>query len=140
MDGTSYEITATGGSQEVLVRQGGSERRWIVVQEGARSIVTSADEQYVLTTPAGLSAAASFGTAGQTAGTLRAPLPGTIARVLVEEGDRVTQRQPVVVLEAMKMEHIIEAPLAGVVKSIACRPGARVAQGAVLVEIESEEA
>ena len=141
IDGTNYEITAApGGSQEVLVRQDGSERRWIVVQEGAHSTVTSAGEQYVLTTPAGLSAAASFGTTGQTAGTLRAPLPGIIARVLVEVGDRVTQRQPVVVLEAMKMEHIIESPLAGVVKSIACRPGARVAQGAVLVEIESEEA
>ena len=74
------------------------------------------------------------------AGTLRAPLPGVIARVLVEEGERVTRRQPLVVLEAMKMEHIIEAPLAGIVKSIACRQGAKVAQGAVLVEIESEEA
>ncbi len=144
IDGKDYEITAeSGASQEVVVRQGESEQRWTVVSEGKQSIVTSvtsAGEQYVLAMSAGLSASASFSAGGQTAGTLRAPLPGVIARVLVEEGERVTQRQPVVVLEAMKMEHIIESPLAGVVKSIACQPGAKVAQGVVLVEIESEEA
>ncbi len=141
IEGTFYEITAEPDSpQVVLVSHGASERCWSVVREGAQAVVTSADEQYVLTTAAGLSAAASFGPVGQAAGTLRAPLPGVIARVLVEEGERVTHRQPIVVLEAMKMEHIIEAPLAGVVRSIACRQGAKVAQGAVLVEIESEEA
>ncbi len=141
IDGTHYEVTAEHGeSQEALVSKDNAERRWTVVREGAHATVASDGEQYVLTTPPGLSAAASFGPISQAAGTLHAPLPGVIVRVLVKKGERVTQRQPVIVLEAMKMEHIIEAPLAGVVMSIACRQGAKVARGAVLIEIVSEEA
>ena len=74
-----------------------------------------------------------------TTGTLRAPMPGMVVRVLVREGDRVTARQPLVVLEAMKMEHVIEANAAGIVGKVACRAGQKVAEGDVLVEIESGE-
>ena len=63
-------------------------------------------------------------------------MPGLVVRVLVEEGAPVVARQPLVVLEAMKMEHLIEAPADGVVRRIACRPGDRVAEGDVLVEFE----
>jgi acetyl/propionyl-CoA carboxylase alpha subunit len=65
-----------------------------------------------------------------------APMPGTVIRVLVEPGDRVAARQPLVVLEAMKMETPVSTPFDATVKSVHAREGDRVAGGAVLVELE----
>jgi biotin carboxyl carrier protein len=66
---------------------------------------------------------------------LLAPIPGTVIRYLVKEGDEVKSGTVVVVLEAMKMENDIVAPCAGKVKSLACKPGDKVAGGAVLAVI-----
>jgi len=66
---------------------------------------------------------------------IRAPMPGRIVRVLVAVGDRVTARQGVVVVEAMKMENELRAPGDGIVKEVAAKPGAVVESGAVLVVI-----
>jgi 3-methylcrotonyl-CoA carboxylase alpha subunit len=68
---------------------------------------------------------------------LAAPMPGTVIRVLVEAGQQVEANQPLVVLEAMKMEHVVAAPYGGTVERVACAPGAVVTRGAVLVEIEA---
>ena len=65
-----------------------------------------------------------------------APLPGVVAQVLVAEGDEVTARQTLVVLEAMKMEHKIAAPYDGVVTRVSCDVGMQVMKGAVLLEME----
>ena len=67
---------------------------------------------------------------------LTAPMPGTVIRVVVAEGDRVQARQPLVVLEAMKMETPVVAPYEAVVRAIHVAEGDRVAGGAVLVELE----
>ena len=67
---------------------------------------------------------------------LTSPMPGTVIRVAVAEGDRVEARQPLVVLEAMKMETPIVAPYDAVVRAIHVAEGDRVAGGAVLVELE----
>ncbi len=69
-------------------------------------------------------------------GVLRSPMPGTVLAVKAAEGDRVEEGQPLVVVEAMKMEHTITAPLAGVVASLPVRAGAQVALDAVLAVIE----
>jgi acetyl/propionyl-CoA carboxylase alpha subunit len=66
---------------------------------------------------------------------LTAPMPGTVIRVVVAEGDRVEARQPLVVLEAMKMETPVVAPYEAVVQAIHVAEGDRVAGGAVLVEL-----
>jgi acetyl/propionyl-CoA carboxylase alpha subunit len=76
----------------------------------------------------------SSGAAEQSA--LTAPMPGTVIRVLVREGDRVQPRQPLVVLEAMKMETPVVSPYAAVVRSVHVAEGDRVAGGALLVELE----
>jgi 3-methylcrotonyl-CoA carboxylase alpha subunit len=68
---------------------------------------------------------------------LKAPLTGIVARVLVQPGEQVQARQPLVVLEAMKMEHTIVAPGAARVKHIHAAQGDRVTGGAVLVELEN---
>jgi len=67
---------------------------------------------------------------------LTSPMPGTVIRVAVAEGDRVEARQPLVVLEAMKMETPIVAPYEAVVRTIHVVEGDRVASGALLVELE----
>jgi acetyl/propionyl-CoA carboxylase alpha subunit len=69
--------------------------------------------------------------------TVTAPMPGTIIRVEVEEGDDVQARRALVVLEAMKMEIPVHAPFAGTVSAIHVSPGDQVAGGALLVELES---
>ena len=68
-------------------------------------------------------------------GGMEAPMPGVITKVMVAVGDEVTKGQPLVALEAMKMEHMIRAPRAGVIKSVAASPGIMVQAGAVLVEL-----
>ena len=67
---------------------------------------------------------------------LTAPMPGTVIRVAVAEGDRVEARQPLVVLEAMKMETPVVSPYEAVVRKIHVSEGDRVAGGTILVELE----
>jgi biotin carboxyl carrier protein len=59
-----------------------------------------------------------------------------VIKVLVSDGDRVAARQPLLVLEAMKMETPVTAPYDAVVRKVNVAEGDRVASGAVLVELE----
>ena len=63
-------------------------------------------------------------------------MPGTVIKVLVAEGDRVQPRQPLVVLEAMKMETPVVSPYEATVRAVHVTEGASVAGGDVLVELE----
>ena len=63
-------------------------------------------------------------------------MPGTLIKVLVHEGQEVAAHQPLVILEAMKMEHVVVAPHDGVVRRLPFAAGALVAKGATLVELE----
>jgi acetyl/propionyl-CoA carboxylase alpha subunit len=65
-----------------------------------------------------------------------APMPGTVIRLLVGAGDSVRARQPLVVLEAMKMETPLTSPYDAVVRAVHVAEGDRVAGGTVLVELE----
>lgn len=69
-------------------------------------------------------------------GGLTAPMPGTVLKVLVKVGDKVEHGQPLLVLEAMKMENNINAASAGVVAAIAVNPGQSVDTGQLLLTIE----
>ena len=69
-------------------------------------------------------------------GGLEAPMPGVITKVMVVVGDDVAKGQPLVALEAMKMEHLIRAPRPGRVKRVEASPGQMVQAGAALVELE----
>ena len=62
-------------------------------------------------------------------------MPGTVIRVLVAVGDTVAPRQPLVVLEAMKMETPLTSPYAAEVKAVHVSEGDRVVGGALLVEL-----
>jgi 3-methylcrotonyl-CoA carboxylase alpha subunit len=69
---------------------------------------------------------------------LAAPMPGKVIAHLVEAGARVSAGQALVVIEAMKMEHVIAAPHAGRVAEFAYGVGEQVAEGATLVRLEAE--
>lgn len=67
---------------------------------------------------------------------IKAPMPGLIIRFNKNVGDAVTKGEPVVVLEAMKMENALVAPCDGVLKAINCKSGDTVAKGATLCVVE----
>ena len=69
-------------------------------------------------------------------GHLIAPMSGTVIAVMVKVGDRVAKGAPLVILEAMKMEHTIVAPGDGVVRTVNFRAGDRVGEGADLVDVD----
>ena len=69
-------------------------------------------------------------------GELTAPMPGKILKVLVGEGGAVKKGDPLLILEAMKMEHSITSPLDGVVKQILFQEGDRVSQDEELAIVE----
>lgn len=71
------------------------------------------------------------------AGSLLAPMPGKIVATLVEPGSKVTRGTPLVVLEAMKMEHTLAAPADGTVHGYRAKAGEQVGDGAVLVDFEA---
>jgi 3-methylcrotonyl-CoA carboxylase alpha subunit len=75
------------------------------------------------------------GAGAEAAASLTAPMPGTVVKVLVEEGQEVEEGQLLLVLEAMKMEQPVSAPHAGVVQSLPFEEGSLVPGGAVLVEV-----
>ena len=69
-------------------------------------------------------------------GSLAAPMPGKVIQVMVEAGARVKKGEPLLILEAMKMEHTITAPKDGVVKLINFAAGEQVLEGAELIALE----
>jgi 3-methylcrotonyl-CoA carboxylase alpha subunit len=70
------------------------------------------------------------------AGDLQAPMPGKIIAIFVAAGDAVEKDSPLLILEAMKMEHTIRAPARGRIARIHCRVGEQVGEGAELIEFE----
>jgi biotin carboxyl carrier protein len=75
---------------------------------------------------------------GGIAGECRAPLPGSVTKVLVAVGDTVAEGDGLVVLEAMKMEHTLRANGAGTVALVRCAPGQQVDVNDLLLAVEPE--
>ena len=71
-------------------------------------------------------------------GSLAAPMPGKVLKLLVQPGATVTKGTPLVILEAMKMEHTIAAPRDGRITRIHFQPGEQVAEGAELLGLEDQ--
>ncbi len=67
---------------------------------------------------------------------LKAIIPGTILEVLVKKGDKVTHEQPVLILEAMKMNNRIQAEYEGKVKKIHVKVGDKIPKNTVMMEFE----
>lgn len=102
-----------------------------VTIDGRRTEVQVKDERDLLVEEFGLGEDAAAG------GEVRAPMPGLVLDLLVEEGEEVAADQGLLVLEAMKMENELKAPSGGVVRTIHATIGDAVDKEALLIEIEA---
>ena len=127
----AWRMSIEGRSHDV--RAGESE--WLVRRDGNAVIVEAGERRYALARPG--PSAAGLSRAAAATGEMRAPMPGVVVRVLVAPGDHVVAHQPLVVLEAMKIEHIIGSTIDGAVKRVSCAVGQRVREGEILVEVAS---
>jgi biotin carboxyl carrier protein len=99
---------------------------------GVRRTVRILDERAKLLEKMGMSVKP-----GAASGDIDAPMPGKVLQVLVKEGDVVEEGQPLVVLEAMKMENVIKADAYGTVSVVQAAEGQAVEKGALLVGFEA---
>lgn len=104
-----------------------------VTIDGQRTDVQVKDERDLLVDEFGLGADAAAG------GEIRAPMPGLVIDILVDEGETVSANQGLLVLEAMKMENELSAPSGGVVGKIHAQNGEAVEKDDLLVEIEPSD-
>ncbi|TDQ52832.1 acetyl-CoA/propionyl-CoA carboxylase biotin carboxyl carrier protein [Actinomycetospora succinea] len=121
------------GADVVLTLDGATRRFRVATADGVRWLGREGGV-WALREQERLRAARTAAGGGQD-GPLTAPMPGTVTAVEVAEGDHVTAGQRLVVVEAMKMEHVVSAPVDGVVKDLAAKAGAAVALDAPLVTV-----
>jgi 3-methylcrotonyl-CoA carboxylase alpha subunit len=126
----------TAWREALLVQLDDAEIIGRVVCSNRRFDVFAAGEHHVLELDDPL--AQEFDTRPE-AGALVAPMPGRIVAVLVAAGTVVEKGAPLLVLEAMKMEHTISAPFSGKVARICFESGQQVGEGVLLVEFEAGE-
>ncbi|MGV8928938.1 MAG: acetyl/propionyl/methylcrotonyl-CoA carboxylase subunit alpha [Brevundimonas sp.] len=138
---TGFRSNAAASTDQHLVVDG--ERRTTPIRDEAHGVIS----YLPLSSRAGVAfengsafeirAFARAGAAGGAAsdGSLRAPMPGKIVATPAKAGDIVTKGQPIVVLEAMKMEHALVAPFDGVVGEIGVAVGDQVTDGTVLARV-----
>ena len=124
LGGDSIRFRVSGLTESVKFFR--EEDRLYILHRG----VTLAVRDLTLAAPA---AAAATGSDGK----VRAAMNGRVVAVLVKQGERVAAGQPVMTLEAMKMEHVHSAPIAGVISAIDVAEGEQVTTGKVVVEIEA---
>ncbi|OBF25695.1 biotin carboxylase N-terminal domain-containing protein [Mycobacterium sp. ACS4331] len=119
----------------VVLDEGGAETAFTVARYGESVYVDSSRGSVELT------AVPRFVEPGSTiaAGSLVAPMPGVVIRLGASAGETVTAGQPLVWLEAMKMEHTLTAPSAGVLAELNVTEGQQVEVGAVLARVDSGE-
>jgi 3-methylcrotonyl-CoA carboxylase alpha subunit len=132
-DRTFWTNGISVGDREVRAFVDGEPLRCIFVRDG--------DDLYVIrggsTERFGLAKldAASFAADALSDGRSTAPMPGQIIALFVKVGDSVRRDQPILVLEAMKMEHTIVAPIDGTLERLALAVGDRVVEGTELFQI-----
>jgi acetyl-CoA/propionyl-CoA carboxylase biotin carboxyl carrier protein len=125
-----------GTHDTTTVETGGILEQLTVEPEGAQDVLLVSGKPVRLWNPAMAASAAAATHGAASSGDLVAPMQGTILKVLVSVGDAVEAGQPVVVLEAMKMENSIAAPLAGTVVEINASPGETAGAGQLLARVE----
>jgi 3-methylcrotonyl-CoA carboxylase alpha subunit len=138
-----YRLDLPGGSIAAAIRSSGGPRLSATLDSVtiATSIAFIGDEVTIFDTDGArtlrlIDPVAASGPAQAAGGRLTAPMPGRLVQVLVKAGDKVEAGQPLVVLEAMKMEHTVKAPRAGTVATVLYAAGDQVEEGASLVELE----
>lgn len=152
IDGRRVAVEVSpAGTSAFVVTAGGARHTVHVAVDGERTWATAAGESFEIEPAfqgpadaapvAGTAAATSGGPAAETGAAgadLSAPMPATVTAVLVDPGDQVAAGDPLVRLEAMKMELVVRAPRAGRIAAVHCRNGALVQPGRPLVALEGD--
>ncbi|KAF3996874.1 acetyl/propionyl/methylcrotonyl-CoA carboxylase subunit alpha [Glaciimonas immobilis] len=115
---------------DYVIRFGEREVRGTVVADGALYQIFTGGHQHTL---GYIDPLAHAGEAETEGGRLTAPMPGKIVAVLVAQGDQVKKGAPLLIMEAMKMEHTIAAPADGLVEELLYAVGDQVAEAAPLL-------
>lgn len=127
-----YSLVRAGRSFRVLVLKHDREAGTVRLRIGARCYtVRLGDERARLMQVLGIDRKSKAG-----AGDLKAPMPGLVLKVLVKAGDTVQKNDPLLVLEAMKMENVIKSAGEGVVRMVHAVEGAAVEKAQLLVSFE----
>ena len=126
-----FNVKVTGNSYEVEVEE---------IKDGVQPVAPAVQRPAAAPAPAPAAPTAAPApkaapVAVSGAGTVAAPMPGTVLDIMVKEGDVVKSGQVCVILEAMKMENELPAPCDGTVKSVNVTKGASVNTADVLVVI-----
>ena len=138
--------SAAPGPDGLLVTYAGQTRRYACARDGSRAAGSGASRGGVIWLGAGghtwmvreeEALAVRRDQAGSADGTVRSPMPGTVQAVPVIEGQPVTAGQPLVFLEAMKMEHTVTAPLDGTVTELLVKGGQQVAMDETLAVVRA---
>ena len=123
---SKYRITVDGKTYEMDVE--------LIGANGTAVQPVAKEAAPVVSAP--VAAPAASKPAAASSGSVTAPMPGTILKVLKADGDAVKAGDVVLVLEAMKMENEITAPADGVIGSLSLTEGSTVAGGDLLFEVK----
>jgi acetyl-CoA/propionyl-CoA carboxylase biotin carboxyl carrier protein len=138
---SSVRLEAEGVAQVAAPRVGAEAATWVRIGSVVHVDVAGRSVAFGVAPPPDVERAARAAIAHHPAGELgptdvTAPMPGAVVSVYRELGDAVEAGDPVVTLEAMKMEHVVKAPIPGRLAELRVRPGEQVARGQVLAIIE----
>ncbi|MCI0751274.1 MAG: biotin/lipoyl-binding protein [Flammeovirgaceae bacterium] len=125
-----FHILYNGKSYRAEIVKNDPETKTSTVKINSRSYTVSIKDRFdLLLEKMGMS-----GAAGSKINSIKAPMPGLIIDLKVKEGDSVKAGDPILILEAMKMENIIKSTGDAVVKSVKTKKGDSVEKGQILVE------
>ncbi len=129
-------VVVAAGAREVVLEHDGTRRTFTVHtgSDGVLDVESSLGHVALRRVPRFVDPADQVAT-----GSLLAPMPGTVVSVAVEAGATVSAGDPVLVLEAMKMQHTVAAPHDGVVTDLPVAPGTPVAAGSVLAVVTTDD-
>jgi len=130
-----YALVRVEGS-EITFETGGRRAHAVVVETDKGLTVFLDGNAFAVVLPDTLSADDDAAGAGDQ---LIAPMPGLVKVLSASAGDSVTKDQPLVILEAMKMEHTLKAPRDGVIGEVLVAEGEQVTDGTVLLALAEEE-
>lgn len=130
VEGSPVRLITVGATlHRVTARREGARGRYVLRIDGRRYLTDALDERTRAMRDMADATRPNMGPIP-----LVAPMPGLIVRVHVALGDMVQAGQPLIAIEAMKMENELVAPAAGTVRAIHAVPGIPVEKGALLVE------
>ncbi len=131
---TTIKVSGTCSSAGYALQLGERLQRGNAIREGNTLYVFGSDQQQRFNIHDPVADADNSNDHG---GSLLAPMPGRVVTLLVQPGTTVSRGTPLLVMEAMKMEHTLQAPADGTVQGFRAKAGDQVADGAVLVDFEA---